>query len=147
MPRSRWVRPRSARWNAWLWQLASPGIVRPGRRSDSPAGRGSGLSRPLHRAVGSARTRDGGEPPVLDRHEHVVAHGAVDPRPLEEVRRLTGQPLEGVGQGLDADEAVGHLGVLVGRVGDAGRVAHEQHRGRDPGGGQDPGVVAGLRSG
>ena len=25
--------PRRARWNAWLWQLARPGMVRPGRRS------------------------------------------------------------------------------------------------------------------
>ena len=36
-PAPRWVRPRSARWNAWLWQLASPGIVKPGRRS-APSG-------------------------------------------------------------------------------------------------------------
>ena len=33
VPRSRWVRPRSARWNAWLWQFASPGRVRPAMRS------------------------------------------------------------------------------------------------------------------
>ena len=36
VPRSCWVRPLSARWNAWLWQFARPGIVRPGSRKDIP---------------------------------------------------------------------------------------------------------------
>ncbi len=30
VPPPAWVRPRSARWNAWLWPLASPGSTRPG---------------------------------------------------------------------------------------------------------------------
>ena len=37
VPPPPWVRPRSARWKAWLWALASPGSVRP--RSALAAGR------------------------------------------------------------------------------------------------------------
>ncbi len=54
------------------------------------------------------------------------------------------EPLERLGEGVDTGQAVRHLGVLRRRVGDAGRVAHEQHRARDPLRGQDPGVVPGL---
>ena len=53
-------------------------------------------------------------------------------------------PAEHVGQRLHPGDAVGGLGELLRRVRDAGRVADEEHRGRDPGGLQDAGVVAGL---
>ena len=69
VPRSRWVRPRSARWNAWLWQLARPGRVRPGTRRGFPGrpGKPALVSRGLGRQAGfSADQCDGGEPPVLD---------------------------------------------------------------------------------
>ena len=37
VPRWRWVRPRRARWKAWLWALASAGSVRP-RSGVAPGG-------------------------------------------------------------------------------------------------------------
>ena len=71
-PTPRWVRPRRARWKAWLCALASPGTVSPGTRVASGAS-------------AAAASRTSREAAVLHGHEHVVVDGAVDPGALEEV--------------------------------------------------------------
>ena len=134
VPLPRWVRPRSARWNAWLWQFASPGSVRPGRAARGASQRESADGGPAR--VGESGV-DAGEPAVLDLDQDVVADGAVDQRALEQVRRSSGQPLEGVGERLDAGEAVGRLGVLrrasARRRSGCGRTASRSGSRRRPG--------------
>ena len=112
--------------------VGEPGDVKPRHRDRAAAGRVRVTAM---------------KPAVLDLDQHVV----VDAAPSSQARssntpsrgRSRGQPLEHVGERVDTGQAVVHLGVLVGRVRDPGRVADEQHRGRDAGGGEDAGVVAG----
>ena len=148
MPRPRWVRPRSARWNAWLWQFASPGIVSPGSRVASIAGdRRSVAVGCTPTSVGPSRC-DGSEPAVLDLDEHVVVDGAVDPGALEEVRRGVAHRASRSRVSASASTPARQSAISAcsaGRVRDAGRVADEEHRARDPLRRQDAGVVAGLR--
>ena len=82
--------------------------------------------------------RPAGEPAALDLHQHVVVHGAVDPGPLEQVRRasLTCSRSRVSASAETPTRQSAIDGVLGGRVRDAGRVADEQHRGRDAGRGR-----------
>ncbi len=133
-PGPSWVRPRSARWNAWLWSLTMPGMVRPGTGG---AGFATGHpvrdhAWPLMSSVGSVSCQR-----AQDRANRPRSRRAPRSRQRRRPRRARGrttsrgQSLESVRQGVDAGEAVGGLGVLLRRVADAGRVADEQHRGRD----------------
>ena len=66
-------------------------MVRPGRRS-GPRRAGDPGCRPCTGCKWRRPSTSTSEPPVLDLDEHVVADGAVDPRPLEQVRRHAHRP-------------------------------------------------------
>src|SRR5215218_5890984 len=104
VPRPRCVRPRSARWNAWLWQLASPGTVNPASRF---APSGGPCWTPLKTpSVTSTRTPSRTGPvPVQARSSQYVVVSLTGPSPA--------QCLQGVRERLDAGQAVRGLGALL----------------------------------
>ena len=130
VPPSPWVRPRSARWNAWLCALASPGSTSPASRC-APGGAATPLvSAVITPSRCSTSTPAAGAPSSqASSHQKAVTAAAS--------RRST------VASALHAGRAVVGFGVLLGRVADPGRVPHEDHPGRDVLG-QDAGVVPGA---
>ena len=133
MPPSPWVRPRSARWNAWLCALAKPGSTTPPSRTSA----GAGSTRSRSRRTDRRRPTTG---PVPRDRPGSCANGAQNPAVTDPVSGELGQH---GGQRVDTGQAVLAFGELGGGVGDSGRVADEQHRGGNPCVGEDPGVVTG----
>ena len=148
MPRPTWVIPRSARWNACECALARPGRVRPGSRV-SPGARRPGCRRPgppavtaVNRSPAASISTSGQTPrPGSQASSACQARGAAGTARQRDRHRLVSSSSTAASAATPASQSA-RLGVLGGRVGHAGRVAHEQHRRRQPRG-QDPGVVPG----
>ena len=130
MPRSAWVMARRARWKACECALANPGRVRPGRRSAEAAG-AAGVTEVKCSPSASIRTS-----------RQTPWPGSQARSASQRLHRRPRQVLKDQGQRADPGFAVGQVGVLGGRMRDAGGVAHEQHRRRHPRR-EHPGVVPG----
>ena len=75
LPPSPWMRPRRARWKAWLWALARPGRTTPARRMSSGSGRRSArtsLIRPPSVTTRTERRTPPGSHACS--HQNVVMH-------------------------------------------------------------------------
>ncbi len=72
-PPSPWVRPRSARWKAWEWALASPAMVSPGSRSASAGAAMPGVTdaiRPSEPTSITTSASTGASSPPVQAHAH-----------------------------------------------------------------------------
>ena len=99
------VRPRRARWNAWLWALASPGSTRRPSRGVAGSAASSGATAVIR--------------PSVDLEQHGAPQAPPGSRACSATRTSVDRAIRRarathVGQRLDAGEAVVRLGVLGG---------------------------------